>query len=107
LQEVPAASARRPVEIGITVKDNYVAASVQFGMRVNVPATGNLIKDNTIISNPSGIDFIPSPTGTGAVGNDFVANTIAMNTCGFSGPGSGNTFLDNQLFGNTTDVCGQ
>ena len=92
--------------VGITVKDNYITSSVQFGMRVNFPATGNLIKDNTITSNPSGIDFIPSPTGTGAVGNDFVANRILSNACGLSGPMGGNTFLDNQLIGNTVDVCG-
>src|SRR5262245_2898620 len=92
--------------VDITVKDNFIMSSLQFGMRVNFPATGNLIKDNIIFSNPSGIDFIPSPTGTGAVGNDFVANSIMFNTCGFSGPGSGNTYLDNQLIGNGTDICG-
>lgn len=91
---------------GITVKDNYVSGSTQFGIRVNFPATGNDIKANTITANPIAIDFIPNPAGGGAVGNSFVENTISSNGCALSGPMSGNTFRDNQLTGNTTDICG-
>jgi parallel beta-helix repeat protein len=92
---------------GITVKGNYISASTQFGIRVNFPATGNIVKGNTVTANPIGIDFIPNPVGgAGAVGNSFIENVISANGCGLSGPAGGNRFLENQLIGNTVDVCG-
>lgn len=86
------------------VKDNTVTTSVVSGIRVNFVATGNLVIDNTTISNAAGIDFTRGPAG-GPVGNTFVENTIALNTCGLAGPSAGNTFRENVFDGNTTDIC--
>ena len=87
-----------------TVKENIVSASVLAGIRLNVIATGNLIMENTIVSNPAGIDFLVTPTGT-AAGNTFVENTIALNSCGVKGPVSDNTFKNNVFNGNGADSC--
>jgi nitrous oxidase accessory protein NosD len=89
-----------------TVKNNIITASTLAGMRVNFPATANLVLDNTITANPSGIEFLLAPDGSGAAGNEFKANRITANTCGIKGPGSANSFKDNQLSGNTSDICG-
>jgi nitrous oxidase accessory protein NosD len=90
-----------------TVKANTITASLLAGIRVGSTATDNLVLDNLLTSNPSGIEFLPDPlTGGGAIGNTFKANTLNSNNCGLKGPGSGNTFLDNVFSGNTTDVCG-
>jgi parallel beta-helix repeat protein len=86
------------------VKENTVSASVLAGIRVNVLATGNLVIENTTMANPAGIDFIMGPAG-GPVGNSFVENTIATNTCGLAGPFVGNAFRENVFDGNTTDIC--
>jgi len=86
------------------VKENLVTASVLAGIRVNVIATGNLILENTVASNPAGIEFVVTPTGT-AIGNTFVENTIAMNTCGLKGTYVGNTFRENVFEGNGADSC--
>ena len=81
-----------------------MTASVLAGIRVNVIATGNLILENTVASNPAGIEFVVTPTGT-AIGNTFVENTIAMNTCGLKGTYVGNTFRENVFEGNGADSC--
>ena len=87
-----------------TVKDNAISASVLAGIRVNFPATGNLLLANTISSNPAGIEFLAGTAG-GAIGNEITANTIALNTCGLKGPYGANTFKDNLFSGNTSDTC--
>jgi hypothetical protein len=82
-------------------------AGSEAGIRVNFPATGNLVKENTVTANPAGIDFLANPVGGGgAAGNFFVENTISLNVCGLNGPMSANTFNENKLIGNTTDICG-
>ena len=86
------------------VKENSVSASGVAGIRVNVIATGNLILENIVMSNPGGIEFVVTATGT-AIGNTFVENTIAMNTCGLKGPFVGNTFRENLSEGNGADSC--
>jgi parallel beta-helix repeat protein len=91
-----------PVET--LVKENVLSASGLAAIRVNVFATRNLVVENTITSNPAGIDFIVTSGGT-AAGNTFVENTIAMNTCGLSGPTTGNTFRENLFEGNGSDAC--
>ena len=40
-----------------TLKQNIVSGSSLAGIRLNVIATGNLIKDNTVVSNAAGIEF--------------------------------------------------
>ena len=87
-----------------TVKDNTLSGSTLAAIRVNFPATGNLVLANTIFSNPAGIEFLAGASG-GAAGNEFVDNTIAANVCGIKGPGAANTFKDNHLNGNTSDFC--
>lgn len=86
------------------VKDNAIAASLLAGIRVNFPATGNLVLDNAVSSNPAGIEFLVGPSG-GASGNTFIANAITLNTCGIKGPSSANRFKENQFSGNTSDSC--
>lgn len=86
-----------------TVQENIVSASGLAGIRLII-GTGNLIVENTVVSNPAGIDFVVTVTGT-AVGNTFVENTIAMNTCGLTGPFAGNTFTENLFQGNGADTC--
>lgn len=90
---------------GATVKANTISGSLLAGVRINFPATGNLLLDNIVTSNPSGIEFLADATGGGASGNTIKANVVTANTCGLKGPGAGNTFLDNQVSGNVTDVC--
>jgi hypothetical protein len=87
-----------------TVKDNLVSASVLAGIRLNVGVTGNLLVENTVASNPAGIDFIVTPTGS-AIGNALVRNTIAANSCGIKGPVAGNTLKRNVFEQNGADSC--
>ena len=87
-----------------TVKANTIWASTLAAIRVNFPATGNVVLDNTLTSNPAAIDFLPGPAG-GAVGNSFIGNAIASNTCGIKGPYTENAFSENQFSGNTSDIC--
>jgi parallel beta-helix repeat protein len=90
--------------VDTTVKDNLVSASVLAGIRLNVIATGNSIERNTVVSNPAGIDFITTPTGS-ANGNTLKRNTIALNTCGVKGPVANNTLTKNIFKGNGADSC--
>ena len=87
-----------------TVKDNLVSESVIAGIRLNAGVAGNLIVENTVVSNPAGIDFIVTPTGS-AIGNTLTRNTIASNTCGLKGPVAGNTLTRNLFKDNGTDSC--
>lgn len=68
-------------------------------------ATENLIKENQVVSNPAGIEFLVSPTGSPAAGNSVVENTIATNTCGLKGPTAGNTLEENVFQNNDMDTC--
>lgn len=86
------------------VKENIVSASLLAGIRVNVIATGNLIMENTVVSNPAGIEFLVTPTGS-ATGNTVAENRITMNTCGLKGPTVGNTLRENGFEGNGADTC--
>ena len=67
-------------------------------------ATRNLILENTLASNPAGIDFIVTATGS-AIGNTLRENTMVSNACGLRGPVVGNTLTENLFQGNTTDMC--
>ena len=87
-----------------TVKENIISASVLAGIRVNVIATGNRIEENTVVSNPAGIEFIVTPTGS-SIGNTLEENTMAINTCGLKGPTDGNTLKENVFDGNGTNRC--
>lgn len=71
--------------------------------RLNVIATGNLIKDNSVSSNVAGIEFLVTATGS-ATGNDVVRNRIELNDCGLKGPTAGNSFKKNSFEGNVVDV---
>jgi nitrous oxidase accessory protein NosD len=86
------------------VKENIVSSSGLAGIRVNVIATGNFLVENTVASNPAGIDFIVTSTGS-ATGNTLRENTIALNTCGLKGPVAGNSLTENVFQGNTFDSC--
>ncbi len=90
--------------VDTTVKENIVSDSVLAGIRINVLATGNLVMENEARSNPAGIDFLVTPTGS-ARGNSVVENTLAVNTCGLKGPTSGNTLRENVFDGNGADSC--
>jgi parallel beta-helix repeat protein len=87
-----------------TVKNNVVSGSSLAGIRLNVIATGNLIKDNWVVSNVAGIEFLATPTGS-ATGNEFKENIIATNDCGVKGPTAGNSFKENVFEGNAADIC--
>ena len=82
-----------------TLKDNNVSGSILAGIRLNVLATGNVLKDNTVTSNPAGIEFLVTPTGS-AIGNELKGNRIETNTCGLKGPTAGNSLKDNSFQGN-------
>src|SRR5688572_12235307 len=87
-----------------TLKQNIVSGSTLAGIRLNVIATGNDLKDNTITSNFVGIEFLVTPTGS-AAGNDLKGNTIVTNDCGLKGPTTGNDLKNNFFDGNGADTC--
>jgi para-nitrobenzyl esterase len=89
---------------GTAVVDNVVSTSVLAGIRLNVLATGNLIRGNQVASNPAGIEFLVTPSGS-SVGNQIVVNTLSTNTCGLKGPSDGNTIGYNTFTGNVADIC--
>jgi parallel beta-helix repeat protein len=91
--------------IDTVVKENSVSGSLLAGIRINVLATGNLVAENRVFSNPAGIEFLVTPTGS-ASGNSLVENTIATNACGLKGPTAGNSFRENAFEGNGADSCG-
>lgn len=86
------------------LKDNVISGSSLAGVRLNVLATGNVLKDNTLSANEAGIEFIVTATGW-AVGNELKDNRLVANVCGIKGPTDGNTLKDNQLSGNAADTC--
>jgi len=87
-----------------TVVDNVISASLLAGIRLNVLATRNLVWRNTVTSNPAGIEFVITPTGS-STGNWLFANRIATNTCGIKGPVENNTISRTIFDGNLTDTC--
>lgn len=89
---------------GATVKENTLSSNLLAAIRVNVIATGNLLAENIAISNPAGIEFLITPTGS-STGNTLRENTLALNTCGLKGPLAGNTLTENVFQGNTADTC--
>jgi len=86
------------------LKKNIVSESSLAGIRLNVIASGNLIKDNLVVSNLAGIEFLVTPTGS-AIGNDLVRNTIELNDCGLKGPTAGNRLKKNSFEANGADTC--
>ena len=86
------------------VIDNLVSSHVLAGIRFNVLASGNTVRGNNVVSNPTGIEFIVTPTGS-SLGNSVVGNTIATNDCGLKGPVEGNTVRLNTFNGNVADSC--
>ena len=87
-----------------TVRGNTVSGSVLAGIRLNVLATGNLVRENTIAENPAGVEFLTTPTGS-AAGNAIVSNRIETNTCGIKGPVANNTVAGNIFTANGADSC--
>jgi parallel beta-helix repeat protein len=87
-----------------TLKQNEISGSILAGIRLNVIATGNVLKDNTVSSSLAGIEFLVTPTGS-AKGNELKGNTLSANTCGLKGPTAENTLKDNVFDGNTADTC--
>jgi parallel beta-helix repeat protein len=86
------------------IKENVVTSSLVANIRVNVLATGNLIKENTVVDSPAGIEFLITPTGS-AIGNSIIENTAVTNACGLKGPLTGNTVKENVFIGNATNIC--
>jgi hypothetical protein len=58
-----------------------VRISVPAGIRINVIATCNLFVEEAVASNPAGIDFIATATAS-ATGNTLRENTIVSNASG-------------------------
>jgi parallel beta-helix repeat protein len=87
------------------VKENTISGSTLAGIRVNVLAAGNLVKENRVASNPAGIEFLVTPTGS-ATGNRLLENTIVTNICGVKGPTAGNTVNENVFVANDVNICG-
>jgi len=86
------------------VTENRVSNSILAAIRVNVIAKGNRIEQNTVVSNPAGIEFLITPTGS-ATGNTVEENTITSNGCGLKGPTTGNTINENRFTQNGADIC--
>ena len=86
------------------VKENILSSSIVANIRVNVLATGNLIKENTASSSPAGIEFLVTPTGS-AKGNAVVENTLIANPCGLKGPLAGNFIRENVFLDTPTEIC--
>jgi parallel beta-helix repeat protein len=87
------------------VKENLVTGSLLANIRVNVGATGNLIKENSLSASLAGIEFLVAATGS-ATGNSVIENTVLANTCGLKGPLAGNPVEENVFIGNSSDICG-
>jgi parallel beta-helix repeat protein len=90
---------------GNILRENMISGSTSAGINVNGAVSRNVIKENSFIGNAAGIRLNPGATGLLPTGNRFIENTIAMNTCGVTGPAGDNTFKENFLEGNVTDVC--
>ena len=86
------------------IKDNDFAGSSLAAIRVNVLATGNVFKDNSIAVNEAGIEFLSKTTGS-AAGNELKDNALTGNSCGIKGPTTGNTLKDNRFENNLADAC--
>jgi parallel beta-helix repeat protein len=86
-------------------KENIITGSSNAGIALNGGVSGNLIQENAFTGNAAGILLNVGATGLWPTANTFVENTIAMNTCGVSGPPGDNTFKENVLEGNLADAC--
>lgn len=89
---------------GNVLRENMISGSTNAGINVNGGVSGNVIQENAFIGNAAGIR-LNLATGLLPTGNSFIENTIAMNTCGVTGPAGDNTFKENVLEGNVADVC--
>ena len=63
-----------------------ISGSTNAGINVNGGVSGNVIQENASIGNAAGIRLNLGATGLLPTGNSFIENTIAMNTCGVTGP---------------------
>ena len=88
-----------------SVKNNFISGSALAGIRVNVIATGNVIKDNILTGNAAGVEFLVTPAGS-ATGNELKGNMLAANSCGLKGPTADNDIHSNSFDGNIADTCG-
>ena len=86
------------------IRANTVSSSVLAGIRINVFASGNDVRLNVIDSNPAGVEFLITPTGS-AAGNTVAGNELSSNLCGIKGPLTGNTIRSNRFKSNVTDTC--
>ena len=87
-----------------TLKGNVISGSSLAGIRINVFATGNILKDNRVMSNAAGIEFLITPTGS-ATGNELKGNQLTANGCALKGPTAGNKFKDNLFLENVANTC--
>ena len=87
-----------------SIKNNFISGGSFAGIRFNVLATGNVVKDNILTGNAAGVEFLATPTGS-ATGNELKANTLAANACGLKGATAGNDIHHNSFESNTTDTC--
>lgn len=87
-----------------SIKNNLISGSSLAGIRINVFATGNVVKDNIMTANAAGVEFFTTTT-TFAVGNELKGNALSANACGLKGPTAGNDVHDNSFEGNTADAC--
>jgi parallel beta-helix repeat protein len=90
--------------VDTSIKNNFISGSNLAGIRLNVVATGNAVKDNILSSNSAGVEFLVTPAGS-AIGNELKGNTFAANVCGLKGPTTGNDIHGNSFDGNTVDTC--
>jgi len=87
---------------GNMVKGNTISGATVAAIDMSFApgASGNVIKENLLISGFAGIKL-----AVGWTDNEFIGNTLQANTCGLLGPAASNTFKDNVFVGNTTNIC--
>ena len=90
---------------GNVFKENIITGSSNAGIALNGGVSANLLKENTFAGNASRHPVQCRATGLLPSANIFAENMITMNSCGLTGPTSGNTFKEDVLHGNGADSC--
>ena len=88
---------------GNTIQANTIIGSTIAGIDLGEGAgtvSDNIVRANLLVGGGAGIRF-----SAGWIGNTFVGNRIASNTCGTKGSTAGNTLNGNVFSGNATDAC--
>lgn len=93
---------------GNEVRENLLVGNSN-GLRAFGGSTANVFAENTIVANVNGISFVGgTPPPPPALGNIFLENLVAQNSCGITGTPTavaGNTFVDNEFESNGQDIC--